>query len=68
MGNDQSWHLAYDEDNRTTRISWDCGLTHKDITNRYDALGRRIAKTVDTTETRYALDLGTGMERILCDM
>jgi RHS repeat-associated protein len=67
FGGGQSWKLAYDEDNRVTALSWDCGLTHKDITNRYDALGRRIARKVDGVETRYVLDLSGGMERILCD-
>ncbi len=68
VGNGQSWTLAYDEDNRTTRISWDCGMTHKDITNRYDASGRRIAKSADGIQTGYVLDLAPGMERILCDL
>lgn len=63
----ESYSLAYDEDNRTTAITWDVGLTSKVITNRYDALGRRIARTLDGVETRYILDLTGGMERILCD-
>ncbi len=66
-GGGQTWQLTYDEDNRTTSIHWDTGLTAKFITNRYDALGRRIAKRVDGVETRYVLDLSGNMERILCD-
>ena len=66
-GGGQSWRLTYDEDNRTTSLLWDSGLTSKVITNRYDALGRRIARKVDSVETRYVLDLSGGMERILCD-
>lgn len=66
-GGGQSWKLTYDEDNRTTSIHWDAGITSKLITNRYDALGRRIAKRVDGVETRYVLDLSGNMERILCD-
>jgi len=64
----QSWTLAYDEDNRTTSILWEAGITSKNITNRYDALGRRISRKQDGDETRYVLDLAGSMERILCDM
>ncbi|MBI5385063.1 MAG: LysM peptidoglycan-binding domain-containing protein [Verrucomicrobia bacterium] len=64
----QSWSLTYDEDNRTTSIHWDAGLTAKHIVNRYDALGRRISKTVDGETTGYVLSLVGGMERILCDL
>ncbi len=67
-GGGQTWTLTYDEDNRTTSIAWDCGLTSKHITNRYDALGRRISKTVDGQTTGYVLSLVGGMERILCDL
>ena len=67
-GNGQSWSLTYDEDNRTASIQWDCGLTAKSIANRYDALGRRISKTVDGVTTGYVLSLVGGMERILCDL
>ena len=64
----QSWALTYDEDNRTTSIHWQVlPLTDKLITNRYDALGRRVSRTLDGVETRYALDLQGSMERILCD-
>ena len=63
----QSHALTYDEDNRVMSVAWDCGITHKFITNRYDAFGRRIARTIDNTETRYVLDLSGTMERILCD-
>jgi len=67
-GAGQIWALTYDEDNRVTSIGWTNGaLNDKFITNRYDALGRRIAKKVDGEETRYVLDLTGGMERILCD-
>lgn len=67
-GNGQSWGLTYDEDNRTTSINWDTGLTSKNITNRYDALGRRVSRTVDGATTGYVLSLAGGMERILCDL
>lgn len=63
----ESYALSYDEDNRTTSITWDVGMTSKQVNNRYDALGRRIARTIDGVETRYVLDLGGSMERILCD-
>jgi RHS repeat-associated protein len=68
VGTGQSWSLTYDEDNRATSISWDAGITAKTIVNRYDALGRRISKTVDGTEIRYILDISGGMERVLCDV
>ena len=67
-GGGQTWRLSYDEDNRTTSIHWDAGITAKDISNRYDALGRRISKTVDGITTGYVLSLVGGMERILCDL
>ena len=67
-GDGQSWTLAYDEDNRTTSILWDAGITSKFITDRYDALGRRISKTVDGMTTGYVLNLNGGMERVLCDL
>ena len=68
-GNSQSWSLAYDEDNRTTSIHWDAApITAKQIVNRYDALGRRISRTVDGATTGYVLSLTGGMERILCDL
>jgi RHS repeat-associated protein len=63
----ESYSLAYDEDNRTTSIQWENGLSSKDIINRYDALGRRISRKADGIETRYVLDLVGGMERTLCD-
>ena len=66
-----AYSLAYDEDNRTTSIRWQSGTTNTVISNRYDALGRRVARSVtnggETTETRYVLNLVGGMERILCD-
>jgi RHS repeat-associated protein len=67
-GDGQSWALTYDEDNRTTSINWDCGITSKIVTNRYDALGRRISETVDGATSGYVLDLSGGMERVLCDL
>jgi len=42
----QSWSFTYDEDNRVTSLNWDCGITLQVNTNRYDAMGRRIARTV----------------------
>ena len=68
LGDGQSWALTYDEDNRTASINWDCGLTSKSVTNRYDALGRRISKTVDGVTTGYVLSLAGGMEKVLCDL
>ena len=67
-GGGQSWALTYDEDNRTTSINWDAGITSKHISNRYDALGCRVSRTVDGATTGYVLSLGGGMERILCDL
>ena len=67
-GGGQAYTLAYDEDNRTTSIAWDNGLTAKTIANRYDALGRRISRTVDGAATGYVLSLVGGMERVLCDL
>ncbi len=64
----QSWTLAYDEDNRTTSIQWISGVTNKLIANRYDALGRRISKTVNGMTTGYVLSLVGGMEKVLCDL
>ena len=65
----QSWALTYDEDNRTTSIFWQVPpLTSRMVTNRYDALGRRISKTVDGVTTGYVISLIGGMERILCDL
>ena len=68
------YQLTYDEQNRTTRIQWTPGqaglsgaASAADITNHYDALGRRVSRTLNGTETRYALDLGGSMERVLCD-
>jgi RHS repeat-associated protein len=68
VGGGQTWRLTYDEENRTTSIHWDSGFTAKVITNRYDALGRRIARTVDGILTSYVLDLAGDRERILCDL
>lgn len=65
--NSEVYTLAYDEDNRTTSISYATALTTKTIFNRYDAMGRRIARTADGIQTRYVLDLMGSMERILCD-
>ncbi len=62
----QSYGFTYDEDNRVMGVTA-TGATAAAITNRYDALGRRIARTLNGTETRYVLDLTGGMERILAD-
>jgi RHS repeat-associated protein len=67
-GNGQSWTLTYDEDNRTTSIDWEAGITSKHVSNRYDALGRRVSKTVDGGTTGFVLSLGGSMERVLCDL
>lgn len=64
---EQSYALVYDEDNRILSIDWDCGLTSKSIRNRYDALGRRVSRTMDGVETRFVQDIVRGMERVLCD-
>jgi RHS repeat-associated protein len=65
----QSYALTYDEDNRTMSIQWQLGaMMDETISNRYDVLGRRVSETAAGIETRYALDLGGGMERVLCDM
>jgi len=67
-GGGQSWTLTYDEDNRTTSIHWQVlPLTDRLVTNRFDALGRRVSRTADNVETRFVLDLQGSMERILCD-
>ena len=67
-GGGQSWTLTYDEDNRTTSIFWQVvPMTDKLITNRYDALGRRVSRTLDGVEARYVLDLQGSMKRILCE-
>jgi RHS repeat-associated protein len=68
VGNGQSWRLTYDEDNRTTSIRHTGINGTTTITNRYDALGRRVAKTVDGLESRFVLDLAGKMERVLCDV
>jgi RHS repeat-associated protein len=64
----QSWTLAYDEDNRTTSIQWISGATNRLVANLYDALGRRISKSVNGATTSYVLELSGGMERVLCDL
>ena len=63
--------LTYDEDNRTTGLTVTDShappsVTHT-VTNMYDPLGRRVARTMDGTQTRYILNLVGGMERILAD-
>ena len=58
-GGGQSWRLTYDEDNRTISINWDAGITSKLITNRYDALGRRISKKVDESGDRQGETSGS---------
>ncbi len=64
--------LTYDEDNRTTSLELTNPQNAKStIQNRYDALGRRISRSLtsggNTVETRYVLNLIGGMERILAD-
>lgn len=63
--------LTYDEDNRTTELTVtdsnaSPAATHT-VYNLYDPLGRRVARTMDGTQTRYVLNLVGGMERILAD-
>lgn len=64
----QSWVLRYDEDNRTTSLAWTTNGVNHTVLNRYDALGRRVARTLDGVTTGYVLSLTGGMERILCDV
>ncbi|MDZ4199186.1 MAG: LamG-like jellyroll fold domain-containing protein [Kiritimatiellia bacterium] len=71
----QSYALTYDEDNRALSVAWSSNGVIRTIQNRYDALGRRVAKTDNGVATRYVLDLvggsrGAGgvIERVLCDM
>ncbi|MCB1208708.1 MAG: hypothetical protein KDK97_05255 [Verrucomicrobiales bacterium] len=66
-GDAEVYALTYDEDNRTTSLSYATALTTKTIVNRYDAMGRRVSRTADGIQTRYVLDLIGDMERILCD-
>ncbi len=63
----RSYGFSYDEDNRVLTVNSTASGQSTSIQNRYDALGRRISRTLDSTETRYVLDLTGGMERILCD-
>ena len=63
----KSYSFTYDEDNRVLTVGFAQGAQSTSIQNRYDALGRRIARTLNGAETRYVLDLTGGMERILCD-
>ncbi|HXT11398.1 MAG TPA: LamG-like jellyroll fold domain-containing protein [Candidatus Angelobacter sp.] len=67
-GHGETWALTYDEDNRTTSIDWDAGISSKHIINRYDALGRRFSKSIDGVMSGYVLSLAGGMERVLCDL
>lgn len=63
----QSYSFTYDEDNRVMSVKWTSNTVTKTIANRYDGLGRRISRSLDGVETRYALGVVGGMERILCD-
>jgi RHS repeat-associated protein len=64
----QSYVLTYDEDNRTTSILWTTNAQMTTVSNRYDALGRRVSRRLNGTNTNYVLDLSGTMERILCDL
>jgi RHS repeat-associated protein len=64
----QSWALTYDEDNRTTSIRWATNAQTTTISNRYDALGRRVSRTLNGTRTDFVPDISGNMERILCDV
>lgn len=67
-GAGKTYQLSYDENNRTTSIRLtQTPLAEQFIQNRYDALGRRVSRTLNGTETRYILNLAGDMERILCD-
>lgn len=65
--NIQSMAISSDEDGHIAAVHWDCSLSERLITNHYDALGRRVAKEVDTVKTCYVLDLAGMAERVLCD-
>ncbi len=65
--------FTYDEDNRATSISYTAPpLTTQTVANRYDALGRRLSRSLTVngtnTQTLYVLDLLGDMERILCEV
>jgi len=60
--------LTYDEDNRVMTLEKRTSTETNLVVNRYDALGRRVSRTLDGVETRYVLDLAGAMERVLCDM
>lgn len=68
----QTTAFTYDEDHRVLTVArTEAGVTTT-IANRYDALGRRIARTLTppgaaAVETRYVLGLTGSMERILAD-
>lgn len=66
----ESLALSYDEDHRTTNITRTLSghaTPDTSIGSRYDALGRRISRSINGTQTRYVLNLVGGMERILAD-
>ncbi|MBM3884023.1 MAG: hypothetical protein FJ387_30685, partial [Verrucomicrobia bacterium] len=69
-GGGHSYSLTYDEDNRVMTVrSQRTGEPEKTIANRYDALGRRIQRTLDGSSTAmYTLDLSGSMERILFEL
>lgn len=67
-GAGQTWALTYDEDNRVLTVNWDAVITAKNISNKYDSLGRRVSRMIDGSETKYVLSLAGSMERILCDL
>lgn len=61
--------FTYDEDNRVTSLRYQVsGVGTQTVTNRYDALGRRVVRILDGVQTKYVLNLIGDMERILCDM
>ena len=63
-----NYALGYDENNRTTGISWNrTGGSIRTVANGFDGLGRRISRTTDGTETRFVLDVAGSMERVLAD-
>ncbi len=63
----QSYSFTYDEDNRVRSVGWATASTNVTIHNTYDALGRRVARSVNGKETRYVLDLSGNLEQILCE-
>lgn len=62
----QDYLLTYDENDLVTSVHWRCGaLIDEIITNQYDALGHRVARTQAGIITKYVFDVSSYMPRIL---